>query len=341
MYYSNITNKELQEFHKVFVPNFTIKLTDALTSGLFKVDTIISDSIYKIYPLFYTNEITSSNPNDNILDNQCIICEKLTKETYLTFISNPNDTIKDYSNYATYFTVGDSLTTNQFNSIVSLLRHNIIHDDNIRINDSVTGKYGTYEFDITETTILDNGIVITDETILAEPKVKLTSPTFINSTYTLKLSVLHYTDVNILDDDTEDYKVIETLEIELTPNTWVDIPVATLEDGYIILFDSNVEIKHDKPIIQDWITHIDLSVTPTIIQTGDVADLKVTATDDMETGMSGKTIYFYEIFTPTVNLTADKNIIQTSEVCDLTAKVKDEDGSLVADTTVYFYIKED
>ena len=44
MYYSNILNPELQQFHKVIVPNFTIKLTDVLTSDLFKVDTIIKEN---------------------------------------------------------------------------------------------------------------------------------------------------------------------------------------------------------------------------------------------------------------------------------------------------------
>ena len=171
MYYTNITNPELQQFHKVIVPNFTIKLTDILTSDLFKVDTVISGSIYKVYPLFYTNEITSSNSNDRVLDNQCIICEKLDMETYLTFISDVGGEIRDYSNYASYFSVGDSLTTAEFNSIVSLLRHNVVNVDGIRINDSVNGVYGVYEFDISDTTILDNGIVVSDETITAEPKV--------------------------------------------------------------------------------------------------------------------------------------------------------------------------
>jgi hypothetical protein len=68
-YYTNIANKDLQYFHQIPVKNFTIKLSDINTSWLFKIDEIIEDSIYKIYPLFYTQEIKSSNPNDKILDN--------------------------------------------------------------------------------------------------------------------------------------------------------------------------------------------------------------------------------------------------------------------------------
>ena len=61
MYFTDITNEELQYFHNIMVHNFTVKLSQALTSKLFKVEEIITDSIYKIFPLFYTNEITSSN----------------------------------------------------------------------------------------------------------------------------------------------------------------------------------------------------------------------------------------------------------------------------------------
>ena len=60
---------------------------------MFKVETIIADTIYKIYPLFYTNTITSSNSDDRILDNKCIICNKKDKETYITFISDENEEI--------------------------------------------------------------------------------------------------------------------------------------------------------------------------------------------------------------------------------------------------------
>ena len=80
---------------------------------------------------------------------------------------------------------------------------------------------------------MDNGIVVTDETITAQPKVKLTDNVFHYSTYTLKLSILHYTGVNILDDITTDNIVIDTLELELTPNTWIDIPLDDIEQGYI------------------------------------------------------------------------------------------------------------
>ena len=162
MYYSNIANSELQYFKNLLVNNFTIKLSDVLTTeGLFKVEEIIANSIYKIYPMFYTQTITSSNSNDRILDNRCIICQKQEdKETYLTFISDENSDIHDFQSFAEYFNITDNLTTNQYNHIVSLLRHNTIHNDTFKIIEEHQGNYAKYTFNVDNCTITDAGIVI-------------------------------------------------------------------------------------------------------------------------------------------------------------------------------------
>ena len=340
MYYTDITNPELQQYHGLLVPNFTIKLTDLLTSDLFKVETVITDSIYKVFPLFYTNKIISSNPIDKILENKCLICKKETDETYVTFISNPDESIQDYSSYATYFDIGDTLTTAEFNSIVSLLRHFSSFNDSIVIGEEITGKYGTYEFGIDGCTILDTGIVITDETIAVAPKVKLTNPIFPNSTYTLQLKVLSYDGVNILDDDAGEL-VITDLNVKLTTDEWVTIPLTDLSDGDIISLNTNLAITHDKTIIQDWITHMSLTAPKNIIQSGELDDIIVTVLDDVK-GLSGKTIYFYEIFDPyLITLTVPSSIIQSGDHDDMTAKLKDQDGSLIEGETVYFYEVEE
>ena len=338
-YYSNIANQELQYFHQLLVKNFTIKLTDVLTSGLFKVETIIADSIYKIYPLFYSNTITSSNPDDRILDNRCIICNKKEKETYITFISDENEEIVDYSNYASYYDITDNLTTNQFNAYVSLLRHNTIHNDNIRIADNVNGNYGNYEFDLDGCTILDNGVVISDETVTAQPMVRLTDNVFHYSTYTLKLNILHYTGVNILDDLTPtDFIVVDILEIELIPNTWIPIPIANIENGYIIDFDTTIEIKHNKPVISDYIQTIEVTSEPSIIQTGETSEIYATGYDNGHVLVKeGHKIHFFEKLEPSLNVYATPSIIQTGGTTEIYSKVKDSDGSLAQNVKVHFY----
>ena len=309
MYYTDITNSELAYFHNRPVHNFTAKLTDVLSSDLFKVEEIISDSIYKIYPLFYTNEITSSNSNDRILENKCIICQKLEDETYLTFKSNDGEII-DFTDYGTYYNIGDSLTMAQFNAYVSLLRQNVKHNDEIHIKDTVNGEYGTYLFDIDNTTLIDSGMIVSDETISAEPKVKLSDWVFTASKYLLKLQILHYTGANILDDNTTDFKVVDTLEIELQRGKWVNIPVESIEKDWIISLNAEIIIDHSTPIIQDYPTDIVINTDKNTIDNTEQADITATISDDIKQ-LSGITVYFYEKYEPySLLLTGDATIIQ-------------------------------
>ena len=341
MYYTNIGNPDLQYFKNLTVPNFTIKLTDLLSSDLFKVDEIITDTIYKIYPLFYCNEITSSNSNDKILENRLIICMKHDQETYLTFRSDDGD-VQDYQNFTDYYGLSDSLTTAQFNGIVSLLRSTIIHKDSFNILEDVTGKYGNYLFSVDGCTVLDTGIVVDSDTVSAEPKVKLTDNVFHYSTYTLKLDVIHYTGVNIFDDDTENYIVVDTLEIELVPDEWVIIPLDDLEDGYIISLNATVEITHTKPVIPNVIRSITVDGVPDIIQTGEYSEFYATGYDNGKLPVgAGHTVHFIERIEPVINVSASEQIIQTSDTTELYAKVKDTDGSLAKGVKVHFYTKED
>ena len=341
MYYRDITNEELLMFHKVIVPNFTITLTDMLTSALFKVETIATNSIYRICPLFYSNQITSSNSNDQIIDNQVIICQKTDNETYITFISDETKPIQDYSNYASYFDLQDKLTMAEYNNIVSLLRQNVTHTEDIRIKEEINGTYGKYLFDIDGCVIVDNGILVNSETVSAGLSVKLIDPIFHQSSYVLKLTVVHFTDVNVLDDVTDNYKVVDTLEINLVKDTWTTIPVNTLTDGSVICFDSIIEINHTQTELNGIFDLEVCSPTP-IIQSGESADLycQLKNYDGSNYDLydaSGKTVYFYEVLTPTLTTYAEPSIIQSGDSTDIYSKVKDEDGSLVVNEEVYFY----
>ena len=86
--YTNLADSELLLYHKQIKSNMMISLTDAINNNpLFIVED--NTSIIKLIPLFYCDEIRSSNNNDKILENKCIICENKT-DTYLNFISNKN-----------------------------------------------------------------------------------------------------------------------------------------------------------------------------------------------------------------------------------------------------------
>ena len=94
MYFSNISDIELAQYHQKVETHFTRRLetiTDETEPNLFKIEEI-TDTILKIYPMFYCDKITSSNPNDKIINNRCIICENDTN-TRLNFITPTNDPI--------------------------------------------------------------------------------------------------------------------------------------------------------------------------------------------------------------------------------------------------------
>lgn len=142
--------------------------------------------------------------------------------------------------------IGNQLSTNEFNGIISLYRQFIKHYDDLKISDEVQGLYGEYLFDVDGCDIVDNGIAITNNTITAQPKVKLTGNVFTDSTYLLELTILDISGANILDDVTGDYTSRTIIEVELVPDTWTNIPLTDLEG--VILFDCRVIISHDKVV---------------------------------------------------------------------------------------------
>lgn len=93
MYFTNISDNELTQYHQQVKNNFSITIHTILTNtlDLFKIEEI-TDTVLKIYPLFYCEKITSTNPNDKITDNKLIICEK-NNNTRLTFITSPDEQI--------------------------------------------------------------------------------------------------------------------------------------------------------------------------------------------------------------------------------------------------------
>ena len=250
MYNGNINDEELALFlEDLYVPNFTIKLSTALNSDLFQVETIKEGSIYKLYPLFNTKTISSTNPEDKIFDNKMIICTQQEKETRLSFISDPEAEVEDYIEYGEYYELGHQLTQEEFNGLISLLRHFRTHDDPLTLKQGlINGKYADYNFNINGTTITDKGILITRETLANLGTVTMTNNKFHWSTYTLELQVYHVTDYNITEEDTED-SVIETLEVVLEPGVETTIPFDKLDYDYVVLFGANVHITHDKPVL--------------------------------------------------------------------------------------------
>lgn len=298
MYFDNITNEELNLIPKPYVHNFSISLTSILhktggayDNGLFKIEEINS-TIFKVYPLFNCKKITSTNPSDKIFDNRLILCNKVTKETYVTFISDENEPVQDYTDYGSYKKIGDTLTTAEYNSIVQLIRANGTIEEAIHIQSQpISTEYGDYQFTFTGL-IVDNGIKITSLTTL---KCKLTNQAFSRSTYTLKLKALRIANTNIESDDDTDNKTIIPVTVELVNGTDVNIPTSNLETGDIILFDGTVTITHDKPVLNgSWVNEITLTGDKSIIQTNEHLALTATVKDQKTVPMVNTLVEFYK-----------------------------------------------
>lgn len=242
MYFTDITNPELQSYSTDIVDTFSISLTRALTSKLFKVETIISNKLYKIYPLFYCDRIESSNPDDKVLSNRLVICSK-DNSTFLKFIREGDDVNRSASNFEHYYkTIADTLSDAEFNGYIQLLR---IHDISEAIEiDNLNSEYGDYQFDI-DATVLDNGILVTEDTSL---NVTLNNPLFPNSTYTLKLKALNISDVNLIDRGVS-HLTYKNITVDLIKNEPVTIPLTNLDIEDVILFDAEVVVDHTQPVI--------------------------------------------------------------------------------------------
>lgn len=93
MYFGFINDTDVKIFHHTVKSNFNALLTDILENNLFNVETIIENRLYRIIPLFYCDTIVSTNKNDKILDNRCVICE-YDEDTILKF--NTSDTVNDF-----------------------------------------------------------------------------------------------------------------------------------------------------------------------------------------------------------------------------------------------------
>lgn len=344
LYFDNIANNELLNYHKVNITNFSISLTDILDSGLFYSETIVSDSLYRIFPLFYCESITSNNSEDKILENKCIIALKGEDETYYTFITDESLPVQDYISFGDYYSVGDSLTVNQYNSIVQILLDNVIFTDDVRfklvegLEDSYKGKYADYHFITSELNILDTGVLITEDLSIT---IILNDVLLNDFDYTLHYKIMDITDINIEETDNNNNITITEKTLQLTKNqTGTTLTFENTDYEKILLLDASIEIRASTILQGSWVNNIEVSATRNPLQTGETSVISAKVTDINNIGVPNKVVNFYEVFDEAIRLTGDKSIIQTGEKVSLTAQLYDEsDGSLIrwSGETINFY----
>ena len=150
-----------------------------------------------------------------------------------------------------YKTIGEEITEAEFNAYVCLLRQHGGINENLVIEAAVMeNEYGTFNFNFDGATLVDNGILITEETKENPPNILLENALFENSSYTLMFKVMSIEDYNLYEDTRQNFISYETFSLELEEGAAIDLPVSELEEGKVILFDVLFSIKHDKPVIQ-------------------------------------------------------------------------------------------
>ena len=207
-----------------------------------------------------------------------------------------------------YKDIGDSLTISEFNGIISILRNNIKFNENIKINTStVKGDFGSYTFNFNEATIVDDGVLITNETLSSIGTVKLINPTFPNSRYYLDLKVYSIDNINIDDNNyLESGETVTQLTIPLERDVEANIPFETLDMNNIISFDAKIRIDHNDLVIKGS-DYLSTSINVNLVEWGDDFVLTAVYLDENQLPVENQPIGFYNGNTliDTINTNAD------------------------------------
>ena len=291
MFFTNLQNNELGLYHKsIFAKDMSLSLTDILNSDMFKV--VPHNGLYKIFPLFYCENISCNNKEVKILENKCIITPNIN-DLFFNFTVDNTDIIIFEDVDLPYKDIGDELSTNEFNNYIQLLREHIQFKDNIHINNGlIEGTYADYMFQLQDVTVVDNGILIAQETLDSTATVRLVDPVFKNSSYQLKIDVFSVSDVNILSESNNNNIVTDTLLIDLEEYSDVVIPLSELDFNMIVGFDASIIIKQDKPIIELNKT-LELSVSDGPYYVGDQLTLSALYKENNVAAGAGFEVIFY------------------------------------------------
>lgn len=295
MYFSNINNPELQHFHKTIGADFSMSLTEILSSDLFKVEPM-SEDMYRVYPLFYCKNIISNNSSDKILDTQCLILIKQEHETYLSFITdNANSNVLIDESLLNIKGIDESLTMEEFNALVYQLRNTINLEGIISFEETslVNGVYADYRlFADDEFARNDAGFIVNDNLKNNQLTVLLLNPFFLNARYVLTCTVRSLTGANICENESQDYKTLDTFSVELVENVPVALNLNDYVNDSILDFDMSISVSFDVPEIVNLNFELELNSNTDFVPFGET--LTLTARLTGEDNVDGYIVEFFE-----------------------------------------------
>ena len=226
--------------------------------------------------------------------------------------------------------LADDLSTSELNAIYYLLRKNTVLIDSIDLrNNSITGLYGKYDIDLDKCTVIDEGVLITEETKDNLGSITLSDSIFQFSTYELILTVKHYSDWNIESETSIDNIETSTLIVELRDGEETIIPFNRLNLNYIVEFDAKIRITHN---LRENLSNLTLDLSPKnpIVQFGD--EIELNASMVFENGelypVGNRVISLYEILDfNEIDLTVEWDFVKKGESKQLVLQLIDKNGN--------------
>ena len=145
-----------------------------------------------------------------------------------------------------YKTLGSSLSLADYNAYVSLLKYNTSLAETFEINSStVKGVYADYEFNFENATIVNDGLLVTDESKASTNTIELKNPIFKNSNYILSFKVMSIEDYNLCNEGTDNISYTDFQVVLTNDEKVAALDLSGYENGLVILFNVEVLIKHN------------------------------------------------------------------------------------------------
>ena len=147
VYFSSVEDDTLKVFTSKVNVNKSYSVEDISLSNYWSVEDL--GGALRAIPMFHTEEITSTNPNDNVLNtNKCIICED-DEDTVISCrgSSNPTITITYFVLYAYTIDLENiyCIVTDKYNNLISPAKVEV-YKDNTSIAEVKTNSDGICKY---------------------------------------------------------------------------------------------------------------------------------------------------------------------------------------------------
>lgn len=148
--------------------------------------------------------------------------------------------------------IGDTLTVGEWNGLVSLLQYNMVLSESFKMQSLVEGEYANYYFDFDGCTVIDNGLLVTNETLLNDKRIRLVNPVFEFGVYELHLKLMRISDYNLYTDLQRNNISFEEIVVRLDKdNDEHLLDLSGYDESYVLLLDVNCFIRQELPLIYE------------------------------------------------------------------------------------------